>query len=173
MRAKPTVRSTALLLLALAAAALMTFVSCRRPRTADEYAHHCTLRIDCATILDNMDDLDPDKRELVPEDGVILEAVTVGFNDGDSVYDILLRELRARGIHVEASFVPAFNSAYIEGINNIYEFDCGYSSGWEYCVNGEFPGFGCSSYYPEEGDEIQFRYTCDMGADIGNGFKGD
>ncbi|MBO4562357.1 MAG: DUF4430 domain-containing protein [Clostridia bacterium] len=153
--------------------ALASCFACKAPRVSDEYAHHCTLSVDCITLLDNMDELDPDKRELVPEDGVILAAVTVGFNDGDSVYDILMREMRARGIHIEASFVPAFNSAYIEGINNLYEFDCGYSSGWEYCVNGEFPGFGCSGYYPKEGDEIRFRYTCDLGADIGNEYNGE
>lgn len=147
--------------------------SCAKPTVKDEYAHHCTLYVDCKTLLDNMDDLDPDKRELVPEDGVILKKVEVGFDDGDSVYDILLRELRSRDIHIDASFVPAYNTAYIKGINNIYEFDCGFSSGWEYCVNGVFPNHGCSSYYPEEGDEIRFLYTCNLGADIGNEFKGD
>lgn len=152
------------------AALLMTVLvsSCSKPEVKDEYAHHCTLYIDCKTVLSNMDELDPDKAELIPEDGIILNKVTVGFDDGDSVYDILQRELRARGIHIESSFVPVYNSAYVEGINNLYEFDCGYSSGWEYSVNGTFPRYGCSAYYPQEGDEIAFLYTCDLGADIGD-----
>ncbi|MCR5808694.1 MAG: DUF4430 domain-containing protein [Clostridiales bacterium] len=158
-------------LLAFAFAALAS--ACEKPKVKDNYAHHCTLYVDCRTLLDNMDDLDPDKRELVPEDGVILAQVTVGFDDGDSVYDILVRELRSRDIHIDASFVPAYNTAYVKGINNIYEFDCGLSSGWEYSVNGVFPNYGCSAYYPEEGDEIRFLYTCDLGADIGNEFKGE
>ena len=148
--------------------AVLLLASCAKPAVKDEYQHHCTLYIDCKTILDNMDMLDPDKAELIPEDGIILDTVTVGFDDGDSVYDILLRELRARNIHIESSFVPAYNSAYIEGIANIYEFDCGYSSGWEYCVNGDFPNFGCSAYYPGEGDAIRFLYTCSLGTDIGD-----
>ena len=138
------------------------------PAGKDEYDHHCTLYIDCKTVLDNMDSLDPNKAELIPEDGVILEKVEVGFDDGESVYDVLLRELRKREIHIEASTVPMYNSVYIEGIANLYEFDCGYSSGWEYCVNGVFPNYGCSQYYPQEGDEIMFLYTCSLGADIGD-----
>lgn len=152
---------------------VMTACSCSAPKVDEEYAHHCTLYVDCRTVLDNMDKLDPDKAEIIPEDGVILEKVTVGFNDGDSVYDIILRELRSRNIQIEASFVPAFNTAYVEGIANLYEFDCGYSSGWEYCVNGVFPNYGCSAYYPEEGDAISFLYTCSLGSDIGDEYVPD
>ena len=153
---------------ALLAAVLLLFAACSKPQVKDEYSHHCTLYIDCKTILDNMDRLDPDKAELIPEDGVILPETKVGFEEGESVYDILLRELRARGIHIESSFVPLYNSAYVEGINNIYEFDCGPTSGWEYSVNGEFPGYGCSGFEPKEGDAIRFLYTCDLGEDLGN-----
>ena len=149
----------------------LTVFGCRSKKTADEYAHHCTLYIDCKTILSNMDQLDEDKRELIPEDGVILAEVTVGFNDGESVYDILSRELRERRIHMESSFAPVYESAYIEGINNIYEFDCGPMSGWEYSVNGVFPNYGCSQYNPSEGDVIRFLYTCDLGRDIGDEYK--
>ena len=160
-------------LFALCAALCAAFVSCAAPSVKDDYPFHCTLYIDCKTILRNVADLDPDKLELVPEDGVILDTVTVGFEEGDSVYDILLRELRARGIHIESTFTPVYNSAYVEGINNLYEFDCGPMSGWEYRVNGEFLNYGCSQYFPKEGDEICFLYTCDLGADIGNGYTGD
>ncbi len=152
------------LILVLAA----SFASCAKPEVKDEYAHHCTLYVDCKTILEHMDLLDPDKVELIPEDGVILPETEVGFDEGDSVYDILLRELLKRNIHIESSFAPIYDSAYVEGINNIYEFDCGYSSGWEYRVNGVFPNYGCSSYFPKEGDSICFLYTCELGADIGD-----
>ena len=161
------------ILLLTAALVLLAFIGCAKPAVKDSYPNHCTLYIDCKTILNNMDDLDPDKAELVPEDGVILDTVTVGFDDGDSVYDILLRELRARNIHIDSTFTPAFHSAYVKGINNLYEFDCGYASGWEYSVNGVFPNYGCSNYKPEEGDEIRFLYACDLGADLGNVYMGE
>lgn len=146
-------------------------LSCAKPEVRDDYSLHCTLYIDCKSILNNMDMLNPDKVELVPEDGIILPKVTVGFEDGDSVYDIMLRELLARNIHIEAEFVPAFGTAYVEGINNLYEFDCGPMSGWEYRVNGVFPNYGCSQYKPKDGDSIEFLFTCDLGADVGNEYN--
>ncbi len=160
-----------IILLSVMLAALAA--SCAKPEVKDDYPHHCTLYIDCKTILSNMDQLDPDKAELIPEDGVILPVTSVGFEEGDSVYDILLRELRARDIHIDSSFTPVYDSAYVKGINNIYEFDCGYMSGWEYKVNGVFPNYGCSQYHPADGDEICFIYTCELGADIGDEYAGD
>ena len=59
-----------------------------------------------------------------------------------------------------------YNSNYIQGINNLYEFDCGDLSGWQYIVNGWSPNYGCSRYIVKEGDAIEWRYTCDMGRDL-------
>ena len=36
---------------------------------------------------------------------------------------------KANKIHMESSFTPVYNSAYIEGIHNLYEFDVGKLSG--------------------------------------------
>lgn len=142
--------------------------SCKKNYEAGGQELSCTLYIDCRTILDNRDMLDPNKAELVPEDGIILDTVTCAFSEGDTVFDVLQRELRARGIHLESSFTPVYNSAYIEGINNIYEFDCGELSGWEYSVNGVFPNYGCSQYKLSDGDEIRWLFTCDLGKDVEN-----
>ena len=49
--------------------------------------------------------------------------------DGESVYDVLQRVCKANKIHMESSFTPVYNSAYIEGIHNLYEFDVGKLSG--------------------------------------------
>lgn len=129
--------------------------------------HTCTLSVRCDTILDNMDWLDPDKVELVPEDGVIFPETTVTFYEGESVFNVLQRELKRAGIHMEFSDTPMYNSAYIEGINNLYEFDCGELSGWMYSVNGWFPNYGCSRYQLQEGDVVEWVYTCDLGVDVG------
>lgn len=127
----------------------------------------CTLSIRCDTILDNMDWLNPDKVELVPEDGVILATKTVKFYEGESVFNVLLREVQAAKIHMEFSNTPIYNSVYIEGINNLYEFDCGELSGWMYKVNDWFPNYGCSRYQVKEGDKIEWVYTCELGVDVG------
>lgn len=127
----------------------------------------CYLTVSCATVLNHMDWLAPGKESVVPSDGVIFARTAVTFYDGESVFDVLKREMRNARIHLEYSSNPAFNSAYIEGINNLYEFDCGGSSGWMYSVNGWYPNYGVSRYAVEEGDEIALNYTCDLGADLG------
>lgn len=127
----------------------------------------CTFSIECSTILNNLDQLDPDKLEMVPSGGTILATTTVAFSEGESVFDVLQRLCREKGIHMESSWTPIYNSAYIEGIHNLYEFDCGSLSGWMYRVNGWYPNYGCSRYQLADGDRVEWRYTCDLGKDIG------
>lgn len=130
-------------------------------------AYTCTFSIECSTILNNLPDLDPDKRELVPSNGVILAPTTVTFYEGESVYDVLQRVCKENGIHMEASWTPVYNSAYVEGIHNLYEFDCGALSGWMYAVDGWYPNYGCSRYQLKDGEKVEWRYTCDLGRDVG------
>ncbi|WP_152393481.1 DUF4430 domain-containing protein [Paenibacillus guangzhouensis] len=129
--------------------------------------HTATLSVSSKTILDHLDDFNPDKLEMLPEDGVIYPAQKVTFYEGESVFDVLLREMRKNKIHMEFSMTPIYNSNYIEGIHNIYEFDCGELSGWMYKVNGWFPNYGASRYMLQEGDVIEWVYTCDLGRDVG------
>lgn len=132
-----------------------------------ETALTCTFSIECSTILNNLDQLDPDKLEMVPSNGVILAKTTVTFYEGESVFDVLQRVCKEYGIHMEASWTPIYNSAYIEGIHNLYEFDCGELSGWMYRVNGWYPNYGCSRYQLKDGDVVEWRFTCDLGNDVG------
>ncbi len=127
----------------------------------------CTLSVSCVSILDNIDWLDPDKVELIPEDGVILLKSEVVFYEGESVFNVLQREMKVNKIHMEFVNTPIYNSAYIEGIHNLYEFDCGELSGWMFKVNDWFPNYGCSRYQVHEGDVIEWVYTCDLGVDVG------
>ena len=110
----------------------------------------CTISISCATILNNMDKCEEAKRALIPADGTILAASTVTFSPGESVFDVLQRVCRERKIPMEFSFTPIYNSAYIEGIYNLYEFDVGDGSGWMYKVNDWFPNYGCSRYQVQQ-----------------------
>lgn len=127
----------------------------------------CTLSVRCDTIMDNIDWLDKDKRDIVPKDGIIFKEKTVVFYDGESVFNLLLREMKGNKIHMEFENTPMYNSAYIEGIANLYEFDCGELSGWMYKVNDWFPNYGCSRYQLKEGDKVEWVYTCDLGRDVG------
>lgn len=134
-----------------------------------DYDATCTISISCATILDNMDACDPEKREQVPQDGVILAPVEVGFQTGENVFDVLQRVCRENRIQMESKWTPLYESAYIQGIHNLYEFDVGSGSGWMYSVNDWYPNYGCSCYTVQPGDVICWVYTCDLGQDVGGG----
>ena len=125
------------------------------------------LSVRCDTILDNMKWLDKEKLELVPDDGVIFPATDVVFYEGESVFNILQREMKKNKIHMEFRNTPIYDSAYIIGINNLYEFDVGELSGWMYNVNGWFPNYGASRYQLKEGDVVEWLYTCNLGIDVG------
>lgn len=133
-------------------------------------AYTCTISISCSTILNNMELCDPEKVELVPEDGWLLEPVEATFYEGESVFNVLQRVCKQNKIHMEFMNTPIYNSAYIEGIGNLYEFDVGELSGWMYKVNEWFPNYGCSRYQLKDGDIICWEYTCDLGNDVGGGF---
>lgn len=158
----------ALLLVAVLVAACVFFMR-QAQKPAGELS--CTVSVRCDTILENMDLLDPEKAELVPENGELLAPTEVSFTQGESAFDALRRVCREKNIHMEFSETPLYESVYIEGIGNLYEFDAGELSGWMYKVNGEFPNFGSSKYELADGDVVQWVYTCDLGADVGGGLQ--
>lgn len=61
------------------------------------------LSIECGTILDNWDDLDPALRyeKYVPNDGIILEKTEYVLRPKDTVYDILDRAVRYNKIQMD------------------------------------------------------------------------
>ena len=135
-------------------------------------AYECTVTISCATVLDNWDRLDVAKQEFIPEDGLILANVRVPFSEGETAFDVTKRACDAYGIQLEYSWTPLYDSYYVEGINHLYEFDCGAESGWMFKVNGWFPNYGASSYAVQEGDAVAWEYSSvGLGADIG-GYTG-
>lgn len=131
-----------------------------------------TLSVRCDTIMDNYDDLDESLKQsgAVPNDGVILPETEYVLRKGDTVFDVLNRALQYNRIHFDysGSVDSAMQSIYIEGIANIYEYDCGDLSGWMYCVNGEYVQSACSDVLLSDGDVIEWNYTCDLGRDVGD-----
>lgn len=126
----------------------------------------CRLSISCKNLVGS-EVLAEAKRDLVPEDGWLLAPVDCAFTEGESVFDVLSRVVRENKIHMEFVETPAYNSAYIEGIGNLYEFDGGPQSGWMYSVNGEFPNYGSSGVKLRDGDVVEWVYTLDLGNDVG------
>ncbi|MFQ8601937.1 MAG: DUF4430 domain-containing protein [Anaerovoracaceae bacterium] len=128
--------------------------------SGSEDVKSCTIQIRCDDILKNMGSLKAGKEKFVPKNGIILASSSVEFRQGDTGFDVLKRACSAAGIQLEYSYTPMYGSYYIEGINNIYEFDCGSRSGWMYRVNGWSPNYGSSSYEMKDGDVIVWSYTC-------------
>lgn len=127
----------------------------------------CTLEIRCDVLTAQKSTFPESIQRLIPDDGVILPRTRVTIGQGDTVFDVLQGTLREKGIHFEFS-ESAGGGGYVQGIANLYEYDGGELSGWQYSVNGVFPSLGCAGYTVSPGDEILWQYTCDLGADIGN-----
>ncbi len=154
----------------LGAGLLLGLAACGAPEPREQQT--CTISISCAVLLEQLDRLPAAKQVLVPEDGWLLPPTEVSFTPGETVFDVLQRETRARSIHMEFSSTPLYNTAYIEGIGNLYEFDCGESSGWMFSVNKTFPTLGCSACPVEQGDQIAWQYTLSLGEDLGESTGG-
>jgi hypothetical protein len=127
----------------------------------------CTVFVSCSNISNNIDKIDSSKRGLVPGDGVLLPKTTVQLAPGSTAFDALLAATRQRGVHMEYTGSAAAKTVYVEGIGNIYQFDCGSLSGWLYSVNGSYQGVGMSTNSLSNGDAVEVRYTLDLGADLG------
>mgnify|MGYP004550028161 CR=1 FL=1 len=123
-----------------------------------------TIAISCKTAINNGLNKKPGFSHL-PTNGIILQNMKVEFNEGDTVFDILVKVTRKKGIHME--YRGSGSNTYIEGINNLYEFDGGSNSGWMYSVNGVYPNYGVGAYKVKSSDVIKFNYTCNLGADLG------
>ena len=102
----------------------------------------------------------------IPNNGVILSETECVFSNGETVYDILAEITAREKIHLETNGTGA--SVYIEGIGNVYEFEYGDLSGWEYFVNGERPSVSCGEYELKDGDKIEWKYTLTLGEDNAN-----
>jgi len=120
---------------------------------------YVTISIDCRTVAGKNDN------GTTPEDGIILSDTKLPFQEGDSVFDILTDAVRIGGIQMEYSGASR-KLAYVNSINNLYEFDFGDLSGWMYSVGGEFHSLGSGSYVVRDGDVIRWQYTTELGEDL-------
>lgn len=145
-------------------------ISKYEPVSEPENVNTCTITISCEILLNHMNELSNEIKTLIPADGIIIKNAKVQFSDGESVFDVLKRACMENNIHLDFSITPLYGGAYIKGINNIYEFDCGNLSGWLYSVNDVFGSTGCSDYKIKSGDDIKFQYSCDLGKDIGDDY---
>ncbi len=144
---------------------------CGCEKTGKSEAGTCVISVSCKSVFENKNSVSESILSALPDNGIILSETEVEFIKGESAFNVLYKALKEEKIHFEYSETPFYKSVYIEGISGLYEFDAGELSGWLYCVNGEFPTFGCSDYYVKAGDEIEFLYTCDRGKGLNADIK--
>lgn len=93
-----------------------------------------------------------------PKDrGTILAPTKVEFKEGNTIYDILLQTTDNHKIQRETRGSGA--TAYVEGIDNIYEFDYGVKSGWVFELNGVSLTKSIGTMKVNDGDTIECYYT--------------
>ena len=119
----------------------------------------CDLAIYCDTVAG--------AKDFIPEDGLILERTTITIGKGMTALEQLAIAARKNKIQLD------IKSDYVAGIGYIYEKDFGDVSGWMYRINGEYASVNAVSYVLEEGDFVEWLYTVDLGADIGNTYTGE
>ena len=99
-----------------------------------------------------------------PKGKTYLAKKSYTVDKGTSVFALL----KKTGLEIEVS-TGAYDS-YVKAIEGLAEFDEGPKSGWMYRVNGWYPNYGCSRYQLKDGDVVEWRFTCDLGSDIGGGY---
>lgn len=97
---------------------------------------------------------------------VPLQASEMEISDGDTVLKALIAITKEKKIQMDYRGGQGA-TAYIEGIDNVYEFDRGQGSGWMYRVNGIFPDRGAGGVSLMAGDRVEWIYTTNLGVDIG------
>jgi hypothetical protein len=117
----------------------------------------CYVSIDCAVVFNDWGNLNPSKRAYIPAGGWILGKTPVYLQEGQTVFDALQAVTRNNGIQMDATG-PAY-AAYIRGIANVYERDCGALSGWKFSVNGSFPNVGCGQVKLRDGDVVNWTFS--------------
>ncbi len=145
---------------------LLFLCSCNKTDTNKSYDNFCTLKITCEDVLIHEAATEALLNEL-PKGGIIFNG-NVGFDAGESAFDVIKRIAISQKIHLDFSKAPASETYYIKGISNLYEKDFGEFSGWLYAVNGESPTVSANQFKVSDGDEIIFYYSCDMLESIGS-----
>lgn len=94
-------------------------------------------------------------------DKYVIKPVIVKYSEPKTVYNLLLEVLDNGGVQYKA------RSGYVSEIDGLKERQSGYPmSGWLYLINGEVSSKGSNSYYPTNGEKIEWVYTLDGGKDI-------
>lgn len=84
---------------------------------------------------------------------------------GETAYSLL----RRTGLNVRSRGHMEFGGMYVVSINGWGEFSDGPHSGWVHSVNNRFPNYSSSLRVLQDGDEVEWVFTRNLGQDVGGG----
>ena len=122
-----------------------------------------TLTVSCENLLGD-DRADDGLRAAVPDDGLLVPPTEVTVLEGDTAFTLLERVCAERGLALDEQ--RGLSGVYVQGIGGVREFDCGSISCWLFRINGEIRSTDSGSVVLQDGDVLEFLYTCELGADI-------
>lgn len=73
-----------------------------------------------------------------------------------TVADFLFEYAKNNNFNIEKEFWEGYDSFFIVEINNIENGEEG--KYWQYYINGEFADVGCSKYYLNDNDIVEWRF---------------
>ena len=121
-----------ILLLVTVLMVVFAMASCKKK----EEGIKTTVSIDVSKIFDHEADLNKDKADFVPEDGMILKKVTVVIGKDSNALDQLREACEDNDVQIEVS--ESQYGKFVDGLGQIYSGDCGEWSGWMFKVNGKW-----------------------------------
>ncbi len=101
------------------------------------------------------------------DEGYVISPAKIELEKGDTAWTVLKRELDKRDIDYRYIWSQEYDSVYLQSIDGDGEFDHGGGSGWMYAVNGWYPNYGASQYTLKNADKLKWRYTTNLGKDLG------
>ena len=111
--------------------------------------------------------------------GTIIPPTAVPYKEGENIAQVTKRLLDSLGITMgySGTLESGFYLGEIRGFevdgtpyDAMGEFDAGVGSGWMITQNGIFINMGASEFTVQNGDVIEWKFTCQLGADIGDTF---
>lgn len=114
--------------------------------------------------------------------GTIISRTKVPFKAGETIAQVTIRLLDDKniGYSYTGSVTGNFYLASIKNfvVNNtpydeMGEFDAGTGSGWMISLNDWYIDKSTAAFTVADGDVIQWKYTCQLGRDIGDNYSGN
>lgn len=112
--------------------------------------------------------------------GTIISKTNVPFKSEENIAQVTIRLLEHKGIGYTYTGSPTSNF-YLASIKNFEvnntpydamgEFDAGTGSGWMITLNDWFIDKSTAAFKVSNGDVIQWKYTCQVGKDIGDNYS--